>query len=296
MRWALRIILALVILVIIVVGALYLIGGAKLDKTYSVSAAALTIPTDAASIARGQHLAFAIAKCSDCHSAGLSGKVFLDVPPFRIVAPNLTRGAGGVGASLSDADLARAIRDGVAPDGRALLVMPSDAFSHLSDADLADIIAYVKSVPPVNNQLPASDVRPLGRILMGAGLMPPPAAAVIDHSMAHGATMPPAATVEYGKYMAQVGGCLGCHGANLSGGEIPGVPPDYPKAQNITPTGIGQWSDADVVRALRVGKRPDGTTISTFMPWPYTAQMTDVELAALVKYLRSVPPRATGTH
>ena len=114
--------------------------------------------------------------------------------------------------------------------------------------------------------------------------------------MAHVATMPPAATVEYGHYMAQVGGCLGCHGSGLSGGAIPGVPPDYPKAQNITPTGIGRWSDAEVIRALRVGKRPDGTTISTFMPWPYTAQMTDIEIAALIKYLRSVPPRATGTH
>ncbi len=296
MRWVLRIILALVVLVIVVVGALYLVGSAKLNRTYSVAAETLTVPTDAASIARGRHLAFAIAKCSDCHSAGLSGKVFLDVPPFRIVAPNLTRGAGGIGSSLSDADLARAIRDGVAPDGRALLVMPSDAFSHLSDADLADIIAYVKSVPPENSQLPASDVRPLGRILLGAGLLPPPAASVIDHSMAHVATMPPAVTVEYGHYMAQVGGCIGCHGAGLSGGPIPGVPPDYPKAQNITPTGIGRWSDAEIVRALRVGKRPDATTISTFMPWPYTAQMTDIEIAALIRYLRSVPARAAGRH
>ena len=108
--------------------------------------------------------------------------------------------------------------------------------------------------------------------------------------------MPPADTVEYGHYIAQVGGCTGCHGAGLSGGPIPGVPPDFPPAQNLTPTGIGQWSDADIVRALRVGKRPDGTTINQFMPWPYTASMTDTEMAALIKYLRSVPPRPTGTH
>jgi len=74
------------------------------------------------------------------------------------------------------------------------------------------------------------------------------------------------------------------------------VPPDFPKAQNLTPTGLGQWSDADIERALRVGKRPDGSTIALFMPWPYTAKMTDTEMAALVKYLRSVPPRATGNH
>jgi len=231
----------------------------------------------------------------DCHNSGLSGKIFLDVPPFLIVAPNLTRGAGGVGASLSDTDIIRAVRDGVAPDGRALLVMPAEDFAYLSDADLADIVAFVKSVPPVDNPLPTSNVRPLGRILAGAGLLPPPPAAVIDHSMVHVATMPPAVTVEYGHYMAQVGSCVACHGAGLSGGAVPGVPPDYPKAQNLTPTGIGQWSDADIVRALRVGKRPDGTTINTFMPWPYTARMTNTEIAALIKYLRSVPPRPTGT-
>lgn len=295
MRWVVRIILGLIILVIVIVGALYAIGSAKLNRTYSVAAQALTIPRDAASIDRGRHLAFAIAKCSDCHGIGLRGKVFLDVPPFLLVAPNLTRGVGGVGASLSDADIEHAIRDGVAPDGRGLLVMPSDDFSHLSDADVADIIAYVRNTPPVDNRLPASDIRPLGRIWFGAGLMPLPAAAVIDHSMMHVAAMPQADTVEYGHYMAQVGGCMGCHGVGLSGGAIPGVPSNLPKAQNITPTGIGQWSDADIVRALRIGKRPDGTTINTLMPWPYTAAMTDTEMAALVKYLRSVPPRATGT-
>jgi mono/diheme cytochrome c family protein len=147
----------------------------------------------------------------------------------------------------------------------------------------------------VDNQLPQSDYRPLSRILFGAGQLPGPDAAMMDHSMKHTAAMPPAATVEYGHYIAQTGGCIGCHGAGLSGGAVPGVPASFPKAQNITPAGIGQWSDADIVRALRVGKRPDGTTIDPFMPWPYTAQMNDQEMTALVLYLRSVPARPTGT-
>src|SRR5215472_2011240 len=138
-------------------------------------------------------------------------------------------------------------------------------------------------------------MRPLGRIMLAIGLVPAPDAASIDHSATHPASMAPAATVDYGRYIAQVGGCTGCHGAGLSGGPIPGAPPGFPPAQNLTPTGIGHWSDADIVRALRVGKRPDGTTISTLMPWPYTAAMTDTEMAALVKYLRTVPPRPTGT-
>ena len=295
MRWFLRIVLGLVVLVVVVAGVLYLMGTAKLNKTYSIAEPALAIPTDAGSIDRGQHLVAAIAKCADCHAAGFRGAVFLDVPPFRIIAPNLTRGSGGMGTSLTDADYVRAIRDGIGPDGHGLLVMPSASYQYLSDADVADIIAYVKSRPAVDNHLPETDIRPLGRILLGAGQLPPPDASEIDHSMTHVAAMPPAATVAYGHYLAQTGGCIGCHGAGLSGGAVPGVPPDFPHAQNITPTGIGQWSDADIVRALRVGKRPDGTTINKFMPWPATAQMTDQEMTALVMYLRTVPPRPTGT-
>ncbi len=295
MRWALRIVLALVIIVGVSIGGLYLIGTMKLNQKYTIATPALVIPSDPASIARGEHLAFSITKCLECHGQGLNGKVFLDVPPFRLVAPNLTRGRGGVGSTFSDADYARAIRDGVAPDGHALLVMPSAAFTYLSNADLSDIIAYIKSLPPVDSHLPGNDLRPLGRILLALGQLPMPDAASIDHSMTRVAAMPPADTVDYGHYMAQVGGCIGCHGAGLSGGPLPGVPPDFPSPQNITPTGIGQWSDADIVRALRVGKRPGGTTINKFMPWEYTATMTDTEMAALIKYLRSVPPRTTGT-
>lgn len=295
MRLVVRIVFGLVAVVVVVVAALYLMGTAKLNQKYSIAEPALVIPTDAASIARGQHLVVAVAKCADCHAAGFRGAVFLDVPPFRVVAPNLTRGSGGIGVGFTDADYIRAIRDGVGADGRGLLVMPSGSYQYLSDADLADIIAYVKSMPPVDSHLPETDIRPLGRILLGAGQLPPPDASSIDHSMTHVAAMPPAATVAYGHYIAQTGGCIGCHGAGLSGGAVPGVPPSFPHAQNITPTGIGQWSDPDIVRALRVGKRPDGSTISTFMPWPATAQMTDQEMTALVLYLRSVPPRPTGT-
>jgi mono/diheme cytochrome c family protein len=295
MRWIVRIVVGFVAVAVVIVGGLYLAGTAKLNQEYSIAEPALLIPSDAASIARGAHLVSAIAKCSDCHGAGLGGSVFLDVPPFRVVAPNLTRGNGGVGSSFTDADYARAIRDGVGPDGRGLVVMPSFSYQYLSDADLADIIAYARSRPAADSNLPDTDIRPLGRILVAVGQLPAPDAASIDHAMRHVATMQPAATVEYGRYIAQTGGCTGCHGAGLSGGAVPGVPPSFPHAQNITPTGIGQWSDADIVRALRVGKRPDGSTMSTFMPWPATAKMTDQEMTALIMFLGSVPPRPTGT-
>ena len=72
-------------------------------------------------------------------------------------------------------------------------------------------------------------------------------------------------------------------------------PPDLPLASNLTPAGLGAWTEADFVRALREGRRPDGSAINEFMPWRGYGAMTDSELRALWLYLRSVPPRATGT-
>ncbi len=297
LRWLLRIVVGIIGLVIVVVGALYALGSAKLNKTWVIeqSLVDLQIPTDKASIARGKHFAIALGKCVDCHGADLGGKLFLDAPPFLVVASNLTRGRGGLGAGFTDADFVRAIRHGVDEAGHPLIIMPAETFTFFSDRDLADIIAYVKSVPPVDRELPDTEVRPLGRILLGAGLLPLPGANVIDHYGPFPADIKPAATAEYGRYLAMTGGCISCHGAGLSGGPIPGLPPDVPKASNITPKGIGAWSDAGLEQALRIGKRPDGTMIDPFMPWQYTAQMTDQEMKALVLYLRSVPPRATGT-
>jgi hypothetical protein len=75
---------------------------------------------------------------------------------------------------------------------------------------------------------------------------------------------------------------------------VPGTPPDFPKATNITPTGIGTWSEADFIKSMRSGMRPNGTAINPFMPWSYVGQLTDEELKALWLYLASVPARETG--
>jgi len=297
MRVAALVLGIVVAAVIVILGIALLVGTAKLRSKYEISqqTLALAIPSDAASVERGRHFVTAIAGCIDCHGADLGGSAFLDVPPFRIVAPNLTRGQGGVGTTFSDADFVRAIRHGVAPDGHALLVMPADDYTYLSDQDLADIIAYLRSLPAVDRQLPPSDVRPLGRLLLAANLLPLPPAATIDHNSRQPAQMPFQVSSGYGRYLAQVGGCTGCHGAGLSGGKIPGLPPDAPPAQNITPAAIGGWTEKDFVRALRVGKRPDGSTIAPLMPWRYFTRMTDGEIAALWLYIHSVPARPTGT-
>src|SRR5690606_29903099 len=103
--------------------------------------------------------------CTDCHGPDLSGGVMVDEPPFRVVASNLTSGRGGIGTSYSEIDLDRVIRHGVRPDGGPVLVMPSSGYNRLSDDDAARIIAYLRSLPPVDNELPRTQVRFLGRIL-----------------------------------------------------------------------------------------------------------------------------------
>ena len=287
-------VLAVVALVVVAAVAVFVTSNSRLGRSYSVAVEPLNVPDDPAAVERGKYLVAAVTKCADCHGDTLGGQVMFDAPPGRIVASNLTRGQGGIGSQYQDADWVRAIRHGVNAQGRALMIMPSEEFYYLGDDDLAAIIAYVKSVPPVDNVPPQSEVRPLGRALFAAGQLPLLSAERIDHGAPP--PPPPARAVDqaYGRYLAVVGGCVGCHQANLSGGPIPGTPPDVPPAANITPAGIGNWSEEDFFKAMRTGTTPDGRTLNLFMPWPSIGQMTDDDLRALWLYLKSVPPREGG--
>jgi cytochrome c553 len=279
-------------LVVVALGVLYVASNLRLHKHYVVHVAPLAIPHDSAAIARGSHLAHAVSGCVDCHGPDLAGTTMIDQRPFAVVsAPNIT--PAGLGSQLSDGDLVRAIRYGVAPDGRSLAVMPSAVYYHLSDADLAAIIAYVRSVPPATRPLKPTSYGPISRLLLVTGKAPILQAELIDTSAARPAPAP-GVTPEYGAYLASVGGCQECHGPGLSGGPIPGGDPHAPPAANLTRGGIGRWTEADFRRALREGKRPDGTTISSFMPYRVVGNMTDDEIAALWMYLQSLPPRPYG--
>jgi mono/diheme cytochrome c family protein len=131
----------LVVLIALAAAAVYVVSSQRLNRTYAVTPPPVVIPSDPETVERGRHLAVAIAKCGDCHGERLEGKVFIDAPPFRVVGPNLTPGQGGIGAALTDADWVRAIRHGIARNGTALPVMPSDEYARLTEADLAAIIA-----------------------------------------------------------------------------------------------------------------------------------------------------------
>jgi cytochrome c553 len=292
MKWIKRIALGLVSLVVLAVATVFGVSEARMRKTYDVAAFnGLTVTKDPAQIARGQHLVTAVAKCVDCHTADLGGKVFIEPGPMgTVIAPNLTTGRGGVLAGYSDAQIEAAIRHGVRSNGRGLLIMPSDEYQNLSDADVSAIIAYLRALPAVDREFQQhTRLGPIGRGLITFGVPVIPAAR-IDHSRStpRPAVPPVGATKEYGEYLVSVGGCRGCHSPTLAGQKSfePGAPP----SANITPAGqIGQWTEAQFMAAMRTGRRPDGTQIKDFMPWRSMARHTDDELRAIYMYLRTVP-------
>jgi mono/diheme cytochrome c family protein len=294
-RILVRTLTGLVVLVLAVVGFVFLRSEMALRSTLKIDEPALSIPADAQALARGEHIAITRG-CKGCHAADLAGEVVLDVPAIgRLAAPNITRGRGSVVAAFTANDWERAIRHGIKPDGRPLLFMPIRDFAGLSDADTADLIAYVQSAAPADRDLAPSYIGPVGRLLFAFGQLPMVESRLIDQHAPHAAHIETAATPEFGSYLAQA--CIGCHGNHLSGGPIPGTPPDFPKPANITPdtaTGIGKWSREDFYRVFREGKRPDGRDLDPFMPWKALGHFSDTELDALWAYLRSVPARPYG--
>jgi mono/diheme cytochrome c family protein len=286
---------ALLGLLVVALGVVYGVTEARLRKSYLIEPQAVAIPTDAESLASGKHL-LTIRGCHDCHGDDYGGRVFFDDTPGRLIASNLTRGSGGVASHYSDVDWVRAIRHGVGPGRRPLLFMPSYEYYPISDEDLGKMIAYLKSVPAVDNTLPTNSIRPLGRALFLAGQLPLVPAEMIDHEAPRKPAPPPGATAAYGEYLAT--GCVGCHGFGLSGGKIPGTPPDFLPAANLTPdheSGLGNWTEADFFLAMREGRRPDGTAVDPLMPWAtVTSKMTDDEIRAIWLYLRTVPAEPFG--
>lgn len=291
-RWALRIAGGVLALLVVVVGAVYGLSEQRMRAHFDVPSHALAVPTDSASIARGQHLV-QIRGCIACHGEKLAGHVEVDDPMIgRLAGPNLTR--GGRGAALSDADWERAVRHGVRRDGSPLFVMPALEHTGLSDEDLGAMVAYARSLAPDAAVPPPSRAGPVIRGLMVARQADVLSAEQIDHAKAHPTSVRPDTTIEYGRYLASM--CAGCHGPGFSGGKIVGAPPDWPPAANLTRKGnLGRWSERDFAHLLKSGLRPDGTPIdSANMPIRITKHLDDVEVKALYAFLQSVPAKEYG--
>ncbi|WP_043835266.1 c-type cytochrome [Muricoccus aerilatus] len=253
-------------------------------------------------VARGRYLVEAVAACGNCHTpqgpAGnlpgmtLAGGMVFDEKPFRAVSPNITPDPEtGIGR-WTDAQLIRAIREGKRPDGTTIgPPMPFELYRGLSDTDVAAMVAYLRTVPPVRNAVARSEYRiPL-----------PPAYGPPVESVAAPAEDP----VARGRYVAgPLGHCVECHTPMGEGGrrdwsKVGGGgqtfegPWGVSVARNITPhpeAGIGRWSDAEIIRAITQGVSADGRHLFPPMGYAYYAGASEADLRDLVAYLRSLPP------
>jgi mono/diheme cytochrome c family protein len=269
---------------------------ASLDKVYAVTSPAIVASTDPAVIARGKHLSESLGGCDSCHGSDLGGKPGEAMGPLGLLHyPNLTRGKGGVGARYSDGELARLVRHGIKANGKGIRFMPSQDMHWWPEQDLVAIVSYVRSVPNVDRTLPDdSHIGVLGKLLDRLDQLPLDVARRIDHHAPPPKVPAPAPTAAYGKYLAMP--CSGCHGPGLSGGKIPGAPPDLPVPTNITPhaTGIKHYTEADFMKLVNTGIKPNGKKLDPFMPLPTLTAMNDVEKKALWAYLSTLPPKPFG--
>ena len=224
-------------------------------------------------------------------SMALGGRLVEDTEAFTAYAPNITP-ASRI-ADWTDEELARAIREGLRPDGSLIgPPMPFALYRGLSDDDVQSIVAYLRTVPAVENDVPQSVYNiPL-----------PPSYGPPITSVPHPEE---GVTVEYGEYLAgPVAHCMECHTPHGPQGPMldthPGAggfefhgPWGVSVGSNLTPhpqDGIAQYTDEELKAMITTGQRPDGTPMTPPMPYGYLANMTDDDLNAVILYLRNLEP------
>jgi mono/diheme cytochrome c family protein len=291
LKWVLGVVAALALLVVAAGVTGWQMADNKMARRVEIAPHPVTYAEDTQTLDRGRYL-FESRGCADCHGVNGGGRLFVDKGDLRLAGPNIT--AGGVTASYQPDDWERAIRHGVKPSGKPIMVMPAEDYNRLTDADLAAVVSYVRKLPPqkggdaiVQFPLPV-------RVLYGFGAITD-AAAKIDHSLPPQQPVEAGVNVKHGQYVANM--CMGCHGEHLSGGKIPGGPPDWPAAANLTPgegTVMTRYKDsATFITMLRSGKRPDGSRIEV-MPFEALGKLNDVDAQALHAYLLTLAPRPAG--
>jgi mono/diheme cytochrome c family protein len=260
--------------------------------------------------ARGKYLVEGVAACMDCHSphdwtkhdapivsgmegAGMDFSVMKGLPG-RLVAPNITPDAETGAGNWSDDALARAIREGIAHDGRALFpMMPYENFRHFSDEDLASIIVYIRSLPPARNALPQTEIIFPVKYLIR--VVPEPLAAPVpDPDLSQ--------PVKRGEFLVTTAGCADCHtpidgqgqplpGMDYSGGQIFDGPWGNVATANLTPdaSGIPYYDEALFLQTIRTGA-VRARTLNQIMPWFVYRNMTDDDLNAVFAYLKTLKP------
>jgi mono/diheme cytochrome c family protein len=247
-------------------------------------------------IARGKHLVEARYACVECHGDTFGGGTMIDDPAIgKVLGPNLTTGAGSATATYQPQDWDRKVRHGVRPDGHSGL-MPSEDYVYMSDRELGDIVAYIRSLPPVDREVEPVTLGPVGTMLVATGQLAV-ATTRLEQRDQHEALPPEEGpTEEFGRHIAMT--CVGCHRKDFSGGPILGAPPDWAPAANLTPheQGLAGWTFEDFDKTMRSGVRPDGTPMKQPMirMLRYGAATSEVEMRAMWAHLSSLPPVPDG--
>lgn len=266
----------------------------SMAKVYDVPLPSIVVSNDPASIERGKHLAESLGGCLSCHGNDLAHAKKEEMGPLGVMQPpNITSGRNGRLGAYSDAELARLLMHGIKNDGRSVTFMPCQDMGWFPPEDVAAVIAFVRSMPPVDTEPNVLQLGFLAKVLDRVDTLPVDVARRIDHTHRETAP-PPAPTAEYGRFVGQL--CRGCHGDHLAGGPIPGAPPEIPVPLNLTPdaTGLKDWSYDDFVKLMRQGIRKNGKKLDPFMPLEPMRAMNDTELQALWAYLQTLPPTAFG--
>ena len=210
---------------LVAAGAAHLLAQRKLNRAIDVNVAPVAFVSDDASHARGKYL-FESRGCGECHGDNGAGKLLIDDPGgLRVWTPNITAGPGSAVAKYTEADWVRTIRHGVKPDKRPILIMPCEDYNRFTDADVAAIVAYVRSLPAVQGEIGRIEMPLIMQALYAADVVPD-APQRIDHTLPPAQAVAEGPTPEHGAYVANM--CKGCHGEAFHGGKIPGSPPDWP--------------------------------------------------------------------
>ncbi|MBT9506484.1 cytochrome c [Rhodoferax sp.] len=292
-KWTLRAALALAALVVLAGAALLagtLLAERKMNRQIQVNVKGVALRSDAAALARGRYL-YASRGCVDCHGKNGAGRMFLDDGKgLRIAGPNITSGPGSVTVRYTAQDWERSIRHGISPTGRALMIMPSEDYNRLTDDDLASLVAWVRNLAAASGGGPVVDLPPPVKALYGIGLIPD-AAEKINHALAPAQPVAEGVNLAHGAYVAHM--CIGCHGANLAGGKIPGGPPEWPAAADLRPGAVmARYANADAfMKMFKTGKRADGSAVQV-MPFTSLSEMSDTDVRALHLYLSNLPAKS----
>jgi mono/diheme cytochrome c family protein len=285
-KWAGVLLSGLLALVFALTGALVLVGMVKSYTPHKIATPEISVALTPENIQRGEHLANSF--CTSCHATNgelpLTGGIDVGkdfpIPLGTYVAPNLTP-AGSL-AEWSDGEIFNALRQGIDPQGRHLVVMSTARMRYMSDEDTQAVIAYLRSQPAVvhETQDPSDQPNLLAALLSGAGMIPEPLP-----PMQGAITAPPKEpSAAYGEYILSFQDCRVCHGEDLKGGKEGQL---APIGWNLDP--VKQWTAEQFIATMRTGVNPQGYHLGENMPWQQIGRMDDEELTAMHAYLSSLP-------